>query len=386
VFAAVVGHSEEADADLAAEDILRQCRSGLGGAVPNAGLLFAASDFEHQTLLCEITRAFPGIALIGCTTDGEFSSELGFREDSATLILFVSDTIDIRAGVGRGLRGDVGGACRSAVEAAQAQTNKRPRLCITTPEGITVDGHSVTAMLQQAVGHDIPFFGALAGDQSRLESTKQFYGTEVLTDSIPVLLLCGEFHFSYGVSTGWHQVGEVGRVTRAAGAIVHEIDGKPAIEFDRKYLGPGTTPSVEVPLAILNVGDGSEYLRASWGIVNETTGAVTFLATVPEGARVRLTLANRDEILTGCTESLATAKANLTPGAQLGAALFFSCTSRKTLLGTRAKEEVRLIRETFGEAVPACGFYGYGEISPNMGDPTGTKYHNESFVTLLIGQ
>jgi hypothetical protein len=36
--------------------------------------------------------------------------------------------------------------------------------------------------------------------------------------------------------------------------------------------------------------------------------------------------------------------------------------------------------------VPACGFYGYGEISPNMGDASGTKYHNESFVTLLIAE
>jgi hypothetical protein len=384
MFSAVVGHSEEADADAAVEEILQQCSAGLEGAVPSAGLLFAAIDFDHHALLCGIVRAFPGIALIGCTTDGEISSELGFREDSATLMLFTSDTVDITAGVGRGLSGDVAEACRAAVEAARAQTDKPPRLCIATPEGMTAEGHSVTTTLQQAVGHDIPLFGALAGDQWRLKGTKQFYGTEVLTDSIPLLLLCGEFQFSYGVATGWRQVGAVGRVTRATGATVHEIDGNPAIDFYRKYLGPGTKPTAEVPLAILNARDASEYLRASWGVVDDTTGAVTFLATVPEGARVRLTLADRDEILTGCGESLAIAKSNLPSGAQPTAALFFSCAARKILLGTRTQEELRLIRDTLGEAVPICGFYGYGEISPNMGDPTGTKYHNESFVTLLI--
>jgi hypothetical protein len=384
VFSAVVGHSEEADAGAAVEEIVQQCRARLDGTVPSAGLLFAAIDFDHQVLLCEITRAFPGMALIGCTTDGEISSELGFREDSATLILFASDTVDITSGVGRELSADVAEACRVAIEAAKAKTDKPPRLCIATPEGMTAEGHSVTATLQHAVGHDIPLFGALAGDQWRLKSTKQFYGTEVLTDSIPVLLLCGEFHFSYGVATGWRQVGEVGQVTRATGAVVHEIDGKPAIDFYRKYLGPGTKPTAELPLAILNARDASEYLRASWGVVDETTGAVTFLATVPEGARVRLTLADRDEILTGCGESLAIAKSNLPAGAQPAAALFFSCAARKILLGTRTPEELRLIRQTLGEAVPICGFYGYGEISPNMGDPTGTKYHNESFVTLLI--
>jgi hypothetical protein len=384
VFSAVVGHSEEPDADAAVEEILQQCRARLEGAVPSAGLLFAAIDFDHQALLCAITGAFPGMPLIGCTTDGEISSELGFREDSATLMLFTSDTVDITAGVGRGLSGDVAEACRAAVEAARAKTDKPPRLCIATPEGMTAEGHSVTAMLQHAIGHDIPLFGALAGDQWRLKGTKQFYGTEVLTDSIPLLLLCGEFQFSYGVATGWRQVGAVGQVTRATGATVHEIDGNPAIDFYRKYLGPGTKPTAEVPLAILNARDASEYLRASWGVVDETTGAVTFLATVPEGARVRLTLADRDEILTGCGESLAIAKSNLAAGAQPAAALFFSCAARKILLGTRTQEELRLIRDTLGDAVPICGFYGYGEISPNMGDPSGTKYHNESFVTLLI--
>jgi hypothetical protein len=384
MFSSVVSHSEEPDADAAVEEIVQQCKGRLNGAVPSAGLLFAAIDFDHQGLLCGITRAFPEMELIGCTTDGELSSELGFREDSVTLILFASDTVDIKAGVGRGLSVDVAGACRSAVEAAKAKTDKPPRLCIATPEGMTAEGHSVTATLQHVVGHEIPLFGALAGDQWRLKGTKQFYGTEVLTDSIPLLLLCGEFQFSYGVATGWRQVGTVGRVTRATGATVHEIDGNPAIDFYRKYLGPGTKPTAEVPLAILNARDASEYLRASWGVVDETTGAVTFLATVPEGARVRLTLADRDEILTGCGESLAIAKSNLAAGAQPAAALFFSCAARKILLGTRTPEELRLIRDTLGEAVPICGFYGYGEISPNMGDPTGTKYHNESFVTLLI--
>ena len=54
------------------------------------------------------------------------------------------------------------------------------------------------------------------------------------------------------------------------------------------------------------------------------------------------------------------------------------------MLGTRTEEELKLIRGSLGAAVAVCGFYGYGEISPLMGDPSGTKYHNESFVTLLI--
>jgi hypothetical protein len=384
MFTAVVGHSEDLDAGAAAEEVLAQCRERLKGTAPTAGLLFAAIDFDHQVLLDEINRQVPGIQLIGCSTDGEISSKLGFREDSVTLILFASDTVDITAGVGRGLSTDVAGACRSAIDAAKAQTGKPPRLCLATPEGLGVEGQSVTATLQDAVGSATPIFGALAGDQKRLTSTRQFFATEVLQDAIPVLLLSGDLHFSYGVATGWHQVGGVGTITRASGAVVHEIDGAPAIDFYRKYLGPAAKPNVELPLAILSARDATEYLRATWGAVDEATGAVTFLAAVPQGARVRLTLANRDEILTGCAESLSIARSNFPAGVEPAAALFFSCAARKILLGTRTEEELNLIRSSLGASLPACGFYGYGEISPHTGDPTGTKYHNESFVSLLI--
>jgi hypothetical protein len=156
MFSAVVGHSEEVDARSAAQEIIDQCRARLDGTAPSAGLLFAAIDFDHEVLLSEIDRAFPGMALIGCTTDGELSFELGFREDSVTLLLFASDSVDIVAGVGRMLSADVAGACHAAVEAAKAKTSRPPRLSIATPEGLTAEGHSVTATLQHTVGDGIP--------------------------------------------------------------------------------------------------------------------------------------------------------------------------------------------------------------------------------------
>jgi hypothetical protein len=376
---AVVGHSEEMDAKAVADELLEQCRARIDSTSVRAGLLFAAIDFDHQVILDAINRHYPGIELIGCTTDGEISSELGFREDSATLILFASDTVDITSGVGRGLSRDIVGACRSAVQESTGKTQKRPRLCVSAPDGLTAEGQSITTTLQDEIGLDVPIVGALAGDQWRLKSTRQFVGTEVLQDSVPVLLFSGNFRFSYGVATGWHRVGEPGRVTRASGAVVHEIDGSPAIEFYRKYLGAGAKPSVELPLAILNGNGEVDYLRASWGEVDEASGAVTFLGALPADARVCLTMADRDSILTGCSQSLATAKSNLPAGA-----VVFSCCARRLLLGTRTAEEVKLIRGLLGDSVAVCGFYGYGELSPRMGDGAGTKYHNESFVTLLL--
>ena len=383
MFSAVVGHSEDTDTKAVAQEILDQCRKSLGDTPARAGLLFAAIDFDHQLLLDEINDALPGIELIGCTTDGELSSE-GFRQDSASLVLFASDTVDITSGVGRCVSKDMAGACRAAFQGARAKTTKTTRLCLATPDGLTADGHWMTSALQEAVGGEIPIIGGLAGDNWQLKATSQFFGREVLRDSIPVLLLSGEFTFSYGVAYGWQQVGEVGRVTRATAAKVYEIDGAPAIDFYRRYLGAGAKPAGELPLAILNPRNGIEYLRTTWGEVEEGTGALTFLGAIPEGARVQVTVTDRDAILKGCGESLSIARASLPAGVEPVAGLFFSCAARRILLGTRTEEEHKLVREKLGPAVPVCGFYGYGEISPHGGDTTGSKFHNESFVSLLI--
>ena len=102
MFQVAVGHSNDPDSDFAIAEVLEQCRISLAGEIPAAGILFAAIDFEHSLLLQEINRAFPGIELIGCTTDAEISSVLEFEQDSLTLMLFCSDEVEIRAGYRKG--------------------------------------------------------------------------------------------------------------------------------------------------------------------------------------------------------------------------------------------------------------------------------------------
>lgn len=71
-------------------------------------------------MLDAVLESFPGISLIGCTTAGDFSGSYGFSDDSITLILFCSNTIEIRAGLGRNVSSDYKNAFRSAVNQAQA--------------------------------------------------------------------------------------------------------------------------------------------------------------------------------------------------------------------------------------------------------------------------
>ncbi len=79
MFVAAAGHSEDIDTLSAFAEVREQCEAALEGKPPQAGLLLDGIDFEHHELLDAINDAWPGIELIGCTTDGELSSCLGFR-------------------------------------------------------------------------------------------------------------------------------------------------------------------------------------------------------------------------------------------------------------------------------------------------------------------
>ncbi|NQU72450.1 MAG: FIST C-terminal domain-containing protein [Rhodospirillales bacterium] len=385
MFFAVVAHSEDIDAQGILEDLLDQCRDELGDRVPQAAILYCTIDLEHDQLVQGIDDAWPGIALVGCTTDGEFSSRIGYREDSAALILLGSDTVEITAGLGRDVSKDITAACVQAIASATSGIAKPPALCITLPESLTTSGQQIVEALGQGLGPNVPVVGATAGDSFLLTGTHQFSGREVCSDSVPILLFSGPLLYSVAVASGWKPMGEPGLVTRSAGTVVHEIDGLPAIDFYRQRLGEQAVPGPEIPLALLDGQGAVECLRATAAEYVQGTGAITFLGDVREGAMVQITVANRSAILNGCEESISKAFAGYPHGKTPAAALVFSCAARKLLLGTHTSEEIGIVQSVIGAQVPVCGFYGYGEIGPRDNDDPASKYHNETFVSLVLG-
>ncbi|MGI0491184.1 FIST signal transduction protein [Alkalinema pantanalense CENA528] len=381
MFKVVVAHSNDPDSPSAIQEVIDQCLGDLDGVQPQAGLLLAALDFDHALLLARLQETFPDLQLIGGTTDGEMSSVLGFEEDSITLMLFCSDTVNIRAGVGVNVSQNVQAASRAAVEQACAGNPGDPKLCITIPDGMTVSGVAAISGLKQALGPEVAIVGGTAGDQWNFSQTYQFFGDQVLSDAIVVLLFSGDLKFSHGVASGWYPMSRKAVVTKAEGALVYEIDHRPAVEFYDHYLN-GLTVSGEYPLAVFDQVSDEFYLRASnaW---DREQGTILFMGDVPEGATVQITHTTCDDIIAATKTSIEKARSYY-PGEQPAAIFLFSCAARRRLLGTRTCEEYELGQQSIGSATPTIGFYTYGEISPLA--PGGEAfYHQETLVTLLLG-
>ncbi len=355
-------------------------------------MLFLTPQQDHQAFLDAIMAEYPGIELVGCTSDGEMSSSCGFAADSATLTLFGSDAIVMAAGVARNISADPARAAREAFAMANEKlAGQAARFGITFPESISASPLEFLEHLKSAVGADVPLFGGAAAD--RVEGGQppkplQFYNNEVLTDAAPLLLIAGPLHFSFGVASGWKPVGDKMTITRMENRTLYEVDGVPAVERYKKYTGdPRGNFSMELSIFSLAVYEEEQsdhyYIRTPFDFDKET-GSMRFFTDIPVGSTVGITHATRDDILSGASESFRKAAEGFT-GAAPEFIFCFSCAGRKLMLGTKTKEEYAILglHEKWRN-VPVAGFYTFGEISP-LYKGGETHYHNTTFVTLMIG-
>lgn len=382
----ILAHSDQTDTDEALAELVATAQAALQGRVPKGALLFCSVEYEHERLLAGIQRTWPGLPIVGGSSDGEISTSLGFCHDSVLLTLFAGDDVEVRASVGR----DLSAGIDAAVEQSLATLGDfAPRLCISM-FAPTTNSSEVVRRLDQRLGRlGCPVVGGLTGDHREFSRTKEFFGTEVLRDSLPLLFVRGSFALGFGVGSGWFPIGERFRVTRSDGHIVHEIDGRPAIEVYRRHYGAVPDSSLgEYPLAVF-AGSRSDawFLRAILDS-NAQAGWLRFAGEVPTGSQVSLTEVLPEGLLSGSSQSLRQALAQL-GGAQPQIAFVFSCAARKWVLGTDAVAEIALLRECAAELGVAeldiAGLYCYGEISPTPARDA-SFFHNETCVSVVLGR
>ncbi len=388
---AAVAQVEDPDTAAAVEKLVAEARARWprGALPPSVGVVFAGIHVDHAALLLGLRGAWPGLRVVGCTTDGEAASPDGFAEDSIALTLLGSEDVGLGVGVGRGLGTDAARAAEDAVREASraAGAPARPlRAVVALADSLTASGAALVDALQDAAGADVPVLGGTAGDQLQFRGTYQLFDDEVLQDAVVALAFSGPVTLAHGVASGWRPVGPSVEVTGAAGNVVQALGGRPALRFYQDYIGP-RDPLGEHALAVYEAEDEISYMRAPLATDPET-GAITFTGDVPVGARVRLTEFTRAAVLEGCETSIERARRRFQdavgPDGAPALAWFFSCAGRKEALGTWSAREFGLVREHLGAEVPVAGFYAYGEIAPLApGEPS--RFHAETFVTLLLG-
>ncbi len=379
MFRIVTGHSEDPDTDIATHEALDNALELLGDVPARGALVFASIDIDLAEMAGILRDRLPGVPVSGCTTDGELSGPQGFLQDSIVITLIASDTVEVAVGFGQGAAGDPARAAAEAVAMARAGATQDPALCIATPEGIGTNIQHILDGLRTALGPDFPIVGGAAGDQLRFKRTGQICNDAVLHDAVVVMLLCGPLVVSTGVATGYTPLGSAHTVTRATGAEIHEIGGRPAVELYDDYV---QSHSVHFPLAV-HVPERGGYVLSTPQRFDRDTGSIHLVNPIPADSTVQIATATRDEIIAAARAAGQQAMAGF-PGGAPQAALVFSCAGRRAVLGTRTDEEYRCLTEIIGTEIPTAGFYTYGEIGP--GTQNGPSLiHTNALVAVLLG-
>ncbi len=384
MFKVAVEQSEDVLIEEAVREVLDQLHASLGDCIPQAGVLFSALDFDHTYVLTEIRKAFPLIQIIGCTTDGELSSVYGFAEDSITLMVFVTDEVEITAGIGRNIsqHGQEAGwnAATSAIGGMKRYPDQK-RFAIKLTDPLNAGISDVDNGIAEVLGENFPLFGAASAAHSKRRTTFQFCNGEVATDSVVLLLFSGPVSFSFGIQGGHAPICGKAVVTEVDKNVLYKINDEPALNYFRRHIGDKYDLYMNYCLAVYEEGREGFFVRSA-PFYDLEKGTVTLNGVVSKGSMVQIGTSDKEVCISSCQASIKNALMNY-PGRKPSAALYFSCAGRKMILGTEVIKEVNAIKELTSD-IPFCGFYAFGEFSP-MRSGSSSLFHGTTFVTLLIG-
>ena len=230
--------------------------------------------------------------------------------------------------------------------------------------------------------------GGLAGDGARFEVTLVGADGAPEEGRIAAIGLYGQsLTVGHGSVGGWDVFGPERTITRSSGNVLYELDGKPALDLYRTYLGdeaknlPGS--GLLFPLKIRPPhGPTQDVVRTIVGI-DEDANSLIFAGNIPEGYVGQLMRGNFENLIEGAAEAARMAGSAVNGERKL--VVLVSCIGRKLLLGQPIGEEVEAVSQVFGEETPVIGFYSYGEISPHA--QTGIcDLHNQTMTVTVLAE
>lgn len=382
MFKSVVGHSEGMDTGTTTDEVIRQCKEQLMDQTPKAGIVFSSVRTDFDQMLSKINEAFPGLPVAGCSSAGEISSTVSFKEDSICLLLFVSDTVSMASAMAPHLSDDPVNAIDAAIKTAISDLSEPPVLCLVFGNNLNSCPVCTIDTLYEKLGENCQIFGGFAGsDVSPQDQIYQFCDTRVETDSASFLFFSGPVRTAVGVCNSWTPVGNKSLVDEIRENYITRIGGKPAMQFYHDTFGPHPEPVLEMPLAVFDE-DGHYYIRVA-NAFNESDKSVKFDSIIPKGSVVQFTEARPEGILEDTANSISELSDSTPWTPQAG--LIISCAARKTILGLEAEKESDLIRDNLPVHTPFIGFYSYGEIASQV-DSMPPGYHHCTMTALLLGE
>ncbi len=354
---------------------------------PNLVTVFGAiSYFEDPAVTGAICRAFPDAAVVGCSTAGEISNN-GVDDGSLGLVGACFEHTTLRPAVTA--MGDMGDSKAAGERIGKSLRGDGLRAVFVLGPGVDINGSALVDGIASAVGAEVPITGGLAGDGGAFRRTFTLSAQGASDRTVVAVGFYGEgLRYAHGSFGGWEAFGPARKVTRCEGNILYELDGEPALEIYKRYLGDHAkglpASGLLFPFAMLGQDhDAVGLIRTILG-VDEATGSLTLAGAIDPDGYLKLMHASTDKLVDGA-EAAADAAARMQRNEGDSLALLVSCVGRKLVMGDRVDEEVEAVGDVFGAGATLTGFYSYGEISP-FAPGVSCQLHNQTMTVTWLGE
>ncbi|VXB21731.1 Histidine kinase [Flavobacterium sp. 9AF] len=340
---------------------------------------------EKEEVIEDIRKEFPYEHLVFGSTSGEIMDNNVFDNSIVvTAIEFEKSTFHI-------CTDNIFNHNKDAKKLGESLYNSIPKdklkHLFVLSEGSFVNGSSLIEGLEKNIQSTIPISGGMCGDDAKFEKTLASYKENPKEGEVILIGFYGEtLEISFASFGGWSSFGPERIITKSNANVLYEIDGQPALDLYKKYLGDKAQQlpqaSLLYPLNVTPQGKNGAVVRTILGIDNEEK-SMTLAGDVPENSKVQLMMASVDEIAEGANEAAKKAMENRKELPQL--ALLVSCVGRKLVMNQRVEEEIERVQEVIGDTTAITGFYSYGEMAP-FSNNTFCDLHNQTMTLTLISE
>lgn len=340
-----------------------------------------SSPVHFQT----IRERYPQAELVLCSTAGEISGTTVSDDTiSLTALCFEKSVVKSKACFIR----HISESYDCGKRLAKAINGENLRSVLVISDGHNVNGSDLVRGLQECLPQGTIITGGLAADGGRFEKTIVGLNEIPIEGRVAIIALYGSaLTVTYGSLGGWDPFGPERLITRSEGNVLYELDGKPALDIYKTYLGeyaselPGS--ALLFPLSIRTHTHEGSLVRTILSI-DEKEKSLTFAGNMPGGSYARLMKANLDRLIDGASRA---AQDSLHNGIlqQPDFALLISCIGRKLVLDQRVEEEVEVVRAVYGDQTAIAGFYSYGEISPSFSFMK-CELHNQTMTITTLSE
>ncbi|WP_345993887.1 EAL domain-containing protein [Sulfurimonas sp. HSL-1716] len=313
--------------------------------------IFTAKNDEKSiaALLDEIVSLLPSASVIGATTDGEICNGTVSTEKTVVSLSVFEKTKLKTALVENCVDSEDTGR-----KLAKELIDQNTKLLITFSEGITCNGEEYLKGIS-SVSSEVIVAGGMAGDNAKFKTTYVFTQNGITSNGAVGAALSNhvlQVHTDYNFN--WLSIGKNMTVTKAKRNRVYTIDGIPAYDIYKRYLGKETADElpvlgVEYPMIVKR--NGIKVARAV--LRRHRDRSLSFAGNLNRGDIVTFGYGDVESILNNSILS----EHNL-QNKSIESIFIYSCMARRRFMPDFIQQEIEPLNEITG----CSGFFTYGEF------------------------